>query len=136
MKKNQTLLELLAGIVGLALVVQLIHLLVGKNWIYNSIGLWAGTIIACFWAIHLSRSLEDSLDLGEEAAKRRAVTGYITRMLISLIVLGTVIYFKLGNLVDIIVGVFLLKISAYIQPITHKVFLKLEKKEGGLSSGE
>jgi len=136
MKKNQTLLELLAGIVGLALVVQLIHLLVGKNWIYNSIGLWAGTIIACFWAIHLSRSLEDSLDLGEEAAKRRAVTGYITRMLISLIVLGTVIYFKLGNLVDIIVGVFLLKISAYIQPITHKVFLKLEKKKGGLSSGE
>jgi len=136
MKKNQTLLELLAGIVGLALVVQLIHLLVGKNWIYNSIGLWAGTIIACFWAIHLSRSLEDSLDLGEEAAKRRAVTGYITRMLISLIVLGTVIYFKLGNLVDIIVGVFLLKISAYIQPITHKVFLKLEKKEGGLSSGK
>ena len=136
MKKNQTLLELLAGIVGLALVVQLIHLLVGKNWIYNSIGLWAGTIIACFWAIHLSRSLEDSLDLGEEAAKRRAVTGYITRMLISLIVLGTVIYFKLGNLVDIIVGVFLLKISAYIQPITHKLFLKLEKKEGGLSRGE
>ena len=136
MKKNQTLLELLAGIVGLALVVQLIHLLVGKNWIYNSIGLWAGTIIACFWAIHLSRSLEDSLDLGEEAAKRRAVTGYITRMLISLIVLGIVIYFKLGNLVDIIVGIFLLKISAYIQPITHKVFLKLGKKEGGLSSGE
>ena len=70
------------------------------------------------------------------AAKKRAISGYITRMVVSLIVLGVVIYFKLGNLVDIIVGVFLLKISAYIQPITHKLFLKLEKKEGGLSRGE
>ena len=136
MKKNQTLLELLAGIIGLALIVQIIHLIIGKDWIYNSVGLWAGALVACFWARHLSRSLEDSLELGEVAAKKRAVTGYITRMAISLIVLGVVIYFKLGNLVDIIVGVFLLKISAYIQPITHKLFLKLEKKEGGLSRGE
>jgi hypothetical protein len=135
-KKNQTLLELLAGIIGLALIVQIIHLIIGKDWIYNSVGLWAGALIACFWAIHLSRSLEDSLELGEVAAKKRAISGYITRMVVSLIVLGVVIYFKLGNFVDIIVGVFLLKISAYIQPITHKLFLKLEKKEGGLSRGE
>ena len=136
MKRNQTLLELLAGIVGLALIVQIIHLIIEKNWIYNSVGLWAGAIVACFWAIHLSRSLEDSLDLGEAAAKKKAVQGYIFRMVISLITLGIVIYFRLGNLVDVIIGVFLLKFSAYIQPFTHKLFLKLEKKEGGLSRGE
>ena len=136
MNKNQTLLELLVGIVGLTIIVQSIHLIAGSDLLYNSIGLWAGAMVACFWAIHLSRTLEDSLDLGEELAKKRAVKGYITRMVISLIILGVVIYFQLGNLVDVIVGVFFLKISAYIQPITHKLFLKLEKTEGGLSRGK
>ncbi len=136
MNKNQTLLELLVGIVALTIIVQIIHLITGSDLLYNSIGLWAGAMVACFWAIHLSRTLEDSLDLGEELAKKRAVKGYITRMVISLIILGVVIYFQLGNLVDVIVGVFFLKISAYIHPVTHKLFLKLKNKEGGLSRGE
>ena len=135
MKKNQTLWELLAGIVGLGMLVWLIHLMLSKDILYNTIGLWSGAGVACFWAIHLNRSLEDSLDLGETAAKRKAVMGYATRMLVSLLVLGAVIYYDLGNLIDVIIGIFLLKISAYIQPFTHKIFDRVlrRKGEGGFS---
>lgn len=135
MKKNQTLWELLAGIVGLGMLVWLIHLMLSKDILYNTIGLWSGAGVACFWAIHLNRSLEDSLDLGETAAKRKAVMGYATRMLVSLLVLGAVIYYDLGNLIDVLIGIFLLKISAYIQPFTHKIFDRVlrRKGEGGFS---
>lgn len=135
MKKNQTLWELLAGIVGLGVLVWLIHLMLSKDILYNTIGLWSGAGVACFWAIHLNRSLEDALDLGETAAKRKAVMGYATRMLVSLLILGVVIYYDLGNLIDVIIGIFLLKISAYIQPFTHKIFDRVlrRKGEGGYS---
>ena len=135
MKKNQTLLELLIGIVGLGVLVWLVHLVMSEKILYNTIGLWSGAGVACFWAIHLNRSLEDSLDLGEAAAKRKAVMGYITRMLVSLLVLGVVIYYDLGNLIDVIIGIFLLKISAYIQPFTHKIFdgVQRRKEKGGCS---
>lgn len=130
MKNQQTLLELLAGIVGLGVIVWILHLVMSEDILYNTIGLWSGVGVACFWAIHLNRSLEDSLELGEAAAKKKAVLGYITRMLVSLLVLGAVIYYDLGNLFDVIIGIFLLKISAYIQPFTHKVFVWVKERKG------
>ena len=138
MKNRQTLLELLVGIIVLAIVVWGIHLVFSANLLYNSIGLLSGAGIACFWAWHLNRSLEDFLELGEAAAKKKAVVGYVMRMLVSLIVLGVVIYYDWGNLFDVVVGIFLLKISAYIQPFTHRVFERVKEKrkqkgEGGLS---
>ena len=78
-------------------------------------------------AIHLKRSIEDELDLGEEGAMKHARTAYATRMLITLIVLGVVIYFKLGNPITVVIGIFPLKLSAYLQPLIHKIFLKFDK---------
>ena len=127
MKKNQTLLELLAGIILLGILIQIVHLIVTDDYLYHAIGLWSGIAVACFWAIHMQRSIEDALDLGEDRAKKKAVIGYATRMLISLIVLGVVIYYDLGNVFSLFVGVFLLKISAYLHPFTHKLFLWVAK---------
>ena len=127
MKKNDILTELLAGIISLGILTQIVMLIAFENYLYNAIGLWAGIGIAVFMAIHLKRSIEDELDLGEEGAMKHARTAYATRMLITLIVLGVVIYFKLGNPITVVIGIFPLKLSAYLQPLIHKIFLKLDK---------
>lgn len=127
MKKNQTLLELLAGIILMGILIQLVHLIAVDEYLYHAIGLWAGVAVACFWAIHMQRSIEDALDLGEDRATKKAISSYAMRMLVSLIVLGAVIYYDLGNVFSLFVGVFLLKISAYLQPLTHKLFLWVAK---------
>ena len=127
MKKHDILTELLTGIISLGILIQIGMAIAFENYLYNAIGLWAGIGIAVFMAIHLKRSIEDELDLGEEGAMKHARTAYATRMLITLIVLGVVIYFKLGNPITVVIGIFPLKLSAYLQPLIHKIFLKLDK---------
>lgn len=125
MKKNNILVELLAGIISLGVLIQIGMLIAFENYLYNAIGLWTGIGIACFMAIHLKRSIEDSLDMWEEDAVKHARTAYATRTAITLAVIGIVIYFKIGNPFTVVLGIFPLKLSAYLQPLIHKIFLKI-----------
>ena len=129
MKKNNILVELLAGIIFLGVLIQIIMAIALENYLYNAIGLWTGIGIACFMAIHLKRSIEDSLDLGVDGAVKHARTAYATRTVITLIVIGLVVYFKIGNPLTVVLGIFPLKLSAYLQPLIHKIFLKFDKTE-------
>ena len=123
MKKNETLIELVAGILFLGVIFQLICVLVLKEFLYHAIGLWTGIIIACFVAIHLQRSIEDSLDMGIEDAEKHARNAYVIRTVVTLVVIGIIICFNLGNPITLVIGIFPLKLSAYLQPYTHKLFL-------------
>lgn len=122
MKKNQTLLELLVGIVVLGIGIQIVCLIVSRNYLYDAVGLWSGIGICCFSAIHMCRSIEDAVDLGEAGATKHVRLGYATRMVVTLLVAGAVIYFRIGNYVTLLIGVFPLKLAAYLQPFTHKLF--------------
>ena len=125
MKKNNILVELLSGIISLGVLIQIIMAIAFEDYLYNAVGLWTGIGIACFIAIHLKRSIEDSLDLGVEGAAKHARTAYATRTAITLVVIGIVIYFKVGNPFTVVLGIFPLKLSAYLQPLIHKIFLKI-----------
>ena len=128
MKKDNTLLELLTGIIFWGIVIQVVCFLVSKNYLYNAIGLWSGVAVACFMAIHMKRSIEDALDLGAEGAQKHARKAYATRTVVALVVIGIVVYFNLGNPITVVIGIFPLKLSAYLQPTIHKLFLRFEKK--------
>ena len=128
MKKNNILFELLTGIILSGVVIQIVCLIILEDYLYNAIGLWSGIAIACFMAIHLKRSIEDSLDLGVDGAEKHARNAYATRMVVTVLVIGIVIYFNLGNPITLVIGIFPLKISAYLQPHMHKLFLLFEKR--------
>lgn len=120
MKKENTLLELLIGIVLMGILIQIICILVSKDYLYNAIGLWSGVAIACFMAIHMKRSIEDVLDLGEEGGAKRMRSTYLVRMTVVAIAMGVVIYFNLGNPITLLLGALTLKLAAYLQPYLHK----------------
>ncbi len=134
MKKNSTLLELLAGIIFLGIVIQIVCLIVSKNYAYDAIGLWCGIGICCLSAINIQRSIERALEKEEANPATSVRLGYAKRMAVSLLIMGAVLYFKVGNMITLLIGVFPLKIAAYMQPLTHKVFLKLGAKEKEVDS--
>lgn len=127
MKKNETLIELLIGIIVIGIIIQIGCLVVSNKYLFDAIGLWSGVGICCFSAIHMYRSIEDAVDLGETSAIKYVRKKYAVRMLIVIIIVGSVIYFQLGNYVTLLIGVFPLKLSAYLQPITHKLVKKIKK---------
>ena len=126
MKKENTLLELLVGIVFAGIVIQIVCLLVSKNYLYDAVGVWSGIGISCFSAIHMKHSIEEALELGEVGAVKHIRIGYAVRMLVAILIAGVVIYFKLGNYITLLISIFSLKVAAYLQPLTHRIL----KKEG------
>ena len=68
MKKDNTLLELVTGIILVGVAVQIVCLIAFPNDLYNAIGLWSGVAIGSGMAIHMKHSIEDALDLGETGA--------------------------------------------------------------------
>lgn len=126
---NETLKEMLTGIVLYGIVVQLICLCVTTHRGYVSAGLWIGIFTGIGIAIHMKRSIEDALDLGEGNAEKHMKKTYAFRYAVTALVFGTAIYFHIGNPIAILAGVIGLKISAYLQPYTHKIFLKIKKSK-------
>ena len=82
--------------------------------------------IAIFMAIHMKRSIEDSLDLGEDAGVKHMRKGYGTRMAVVAVAVIVILISKLGNPITLVIGILPLKFSAYAQPAIHNVLLWLE----------
>ncbi len=131
MRKNDTLLQLLAGILSIGIVTQVVLLICFKRHIYHAVGLWCGIAIAVFSAIMIKRTAEDAMDYGPDAEgyTRRQ---YALRMMISGLVIGAVLYLGYGNPITILIGVSALQLSAFLQPFMQKIFSKIQQtKKGG-----
>lgn len=126
MKKNNILIELLVGIILFGVIEQIVCLVVSKDYLYNSIGLWSGVAIACFMAVHMKRSIEDALDLGEEDGVKHMRKGYGVRMTVVAVAVIVILISKIGNPITLVIGILPLKFSAYAQPIIHNVLLWFE----------
>jgi len=129
MKKNKILRELLMGIILLGVALQIICIVISKDYLYNAVGLWTGIAVACFMAIHIKRSIEDELELGEEGAVKHARNAYATRTAVTLVIIGIVICLNLGNPITLVIGIFPLKISAYLQPYIHKLYQRFDERK-------
>ena len=128
MKKENTLFELLVGIVFFGIVMQIICVCVSRNYWYDAVGIWSGIAISCFSAIHMKRTIEDAIDLGESGAVKHIRLGYVKRMLVAFLVVGIVLYFKVGNPLTVLISIFSLKMAAYLQPLVHKIISKMKEK--------
>lgn len=128
MKKDSTLTELITGIILLGIIEQIVCLIISKDYLYNAVGLWSGIALTMGMAVHMKRSIEDSFDFGEDGAVKHIRKSYAMRMMAAFLVMGVVVYFDLGNPLALLAGVFPLKISAYLQPHMHKVFLKFKQR--------
>lgn len=111
---------------------ELIYLVIGEGaiiivglasgisvWQYG-LGFLEGVIIAAAIMIHMAVSVEDSVTMYEEEALKYTRKNYIIRMIVLLAVFLVIIFFKLGDIIAAIFGLMALKVSAYIQPFTHK----------------
>ena len=83
-------------------------------------------------------ALRDAGDLAaEEPAKRKVILASTLRYGIVVLLCFLIVYFDLGNIITLFLGVMGLKAGAYMQPLTHKAVLKLTgRREASLDSKE
>mgnify|MGYP003175185393 CR=1 FL=1 len=90
-------------------------------------GLVIGIALAVGMAVNMAIVLRDAVEIyGGEHAQAKIIAKSILRYVIVVIVFFVMMKFNLGNLFTAFIGVLGLKISAYLQPFTHKFVLKLQ----------
>ena len=97
------------------------------NKIFYAVGFLVGVIISVISAIHMKITLEHSLHQLGKSAVKRAILAYVVRMLTIAIILYGMYFTRIGDLLAGLIGMFALKLSAYLQPFTHEVTKKIIK---------
>lgn len=126
---NQALPELLTGIVLYGALIQVTGIWFVSDKAQYSIGLWAGIFLAMGMAVNMAIVIFDTVEeMAEGRSSRRASLYAALRYLAVVVAFGIAGYFKLCNVIVMFVGVMGLKVSAYLQPLTHKFLAAIQKK--------
>lgn len=133
-KINETLSELIAGILVSGAVIQAIDLVVAavhpqfaNARLPFSIGLWIGIVTAIGLSAHMYRSIDLALDMPPGDAEKYMRKAYLLRTIAILAVAGIVTYFEFGYVMAAFLGMLCLKFGAFLQPLIHKLWKKFQK---------
>lgn len=109
---------------------------VGINALSISLGYIAGSIYSIVSIIHMAVIMDRAMYYEEKGAVARTLGGYFARLFM-LLVVEVILYTACGidAVFASIAGIFMMKVSAYIQPFTNKLFKKIKGK-GGKESGQ
>ena len=122
--------ELLVGILFFGLLCQiLIIIFLDGSGGYYSVGLWIGVALALAGALHMTWSLDKALDIEPEGAIRKMRSYSLLRYAAVLIVLGVLMILNTASPLTAFLGLMGLKVSAYLQPVCHRIFVKLGLKK-------
>lgn len=127
---NPMLTDLIAGNIIFMLIGEVLiflsFLFVGFRWELAT-GFLIGSIVSVGMVIHMAYSIDEAVRLNEETALKHTRKTYIIRLIAIIAVFALVWFFKVGNVGAVLLGMMILKFSAYFQPITHRLTSKIFK---------
>lgn len=133
-KIDPTLLELWIGILAYGIVFELGLLLFARNPAYG-IGLWAGIFLALAGAFHMWWSLDRGLELPEKAAVKSVGTQNIIRYVVIAAALAVLMCTDFANPIFAFCGYMGMKVSAYLNPLIHRLRVGKEERSEKISDG-
>lgn len=119
---SDVLPDLLIGILLYGVVCEAVGLIFVKDRLFYSIGLLIGILCAMGMAVHMAWSLNMALDLGESGAVKKMQLHNLLRYGIVVVVIFALWLSGIGNPIVAFLGIMGLKVAAYLQPFTHKLF--------------
>ncbi len=119
---SDVLPDLLIGILLYGVVCEAVGLIFVKDRLFYSTGLLIGILCAMGMAVHMAWSLNRALDLGESGAVKKMQLHNLLRYGIVVVVIFALWLSGIGNPVVAFLGIMGLKVAAYLQPFTHKLF--------------
>ena len=123
----ETLGELYVGIIVTSALLQVTLVWFAEEKVSYSMGLWAGAVIAVIFAWHMWGTLDQALGLGEAGAQKVMRRQSLIRYGLVAGMLGLLMITRAASPLAAFLGIMTLKVAAYLQPVTHKVILKLRR---------
>ena len=120
LKENQTLHEMMIGIVAANAILALVALLV-NNKRAALLAVLIGCVLAVVFVIHMAVTLDDALCLDEKGAASVMRKQMIIRYIFVCACFAAAVYFKIADPVFLTLSVISIKAGAYLQPTIHKI---------------
>ncbi len=127
-KIDPTLLELWLGILAYGAVFEAALLFFSRK-PAHSIGLWIGVFLAVAGAFHMWWSLDRGLDLPEKEAVKSMSAQNIIRYAVLVAALGALMYTDFADPIFAFCGYMGMKVSAYLNPLIHRIRAGKDKQE-------
>lgn len=124
-QKNRTVLEMHMGILFVGMVCQIIGVCFVKNQALYAGSLWFGIVMAMVSTLHMYRTLDRALSLEEKMATKAVYKGYMIRYVLIAVIMLIIMVTGVMNPLIVFMGYMSLKVTALMQPITHKLCNKL-----------
>jgi len=122
--KNRTLLEMNTGLVFWGLLCQFVGVVFVTNRLIFSFGIWFGIALGAVSILHMYRTLDRALDLGD-AASKVIFRGYMVRYVLLVVIFGIIMVTNVINPLVVFLAYMGVKVTALLQPITHKLCNKI-----------
>ena len=131
-KINPTMVELVIGIGAYGIVVLILMTILelcfgvigqvfNDGFLFVIIGFLLGIGISIVLVLLMTRTIENIVYGGGYDAKKQSIIGSIVRSGIVIAAIVILLITHIGNVFALLFGLFGLKVSAYLQPITHKI---------------
>ena len=121
MFRDETLQEMLLAMPMFGLVCQITIIWFVEDKSGYSLGLWVGILTAACMAIHMNKSLETAFRYDESTAQKIVVKNNLIRYSCVVVICFLVMKSGFMNPLATFLGLMALKVSAYVQPFTHKL---------------
>lgn len=123
-------IDLIYLVLGEAFILFLLPMLLNTTvvWQYMT-GFFAGVIYAVIGVFHMSFGIRKVV-YGHANQTKTYIIGYVIRILIMIVIFAVLYIFNIGDLVAAVIGMFAMKVSAYLQPFADGASSKNLKKEG------
>lgn len=117
------------------LLLDFVYLLIGEGIIliftsHKSIyaaGFLAGVLYSVFSSFHMSFRIR-KIVFGHADTSKTLLVGYFIRLAVMLGLFAVLYIFHIGDLLCAVIGMFSMKVSAYLQPFTDNFLTKIQKK--------
>ena len=127
---NRTGIELIIGNVIYYILGQILILIFADRKLNVSVGFILGVVISVLMTVHMTIAIEQAMSFNERGADRHIKKTTAVRMILCFIALIAIGVTHEGDIVAALFGVMALKVSAYLQPLTHKVLARKSTEKG------
>ena len=93
-----------------------------------AVGFLAGVIYSVFCSVQMSYKIRKVV-FGMASATKTYLLGYFLRLAVMIVLFAILYILDWGDLLSALMGMFSMKVSAYLQPFTDKFLTKIKKRK-------
>lgn len=122
---KQTLYELIAGVILISCLLLVGNVFAGSPLAYT-LGVLLGGFLAVLMSFHMYSSIAKAMLYDQKNAEKKMKSSSFLRMVgMFAAVAAAAMLPELFSVIGVLLGLLSLKFSAYLQPLTHKIYAKI-----------